>query len=208
VAARRWAAASTPSWERSALRPANRSRPPSNIRQGFSDLAIRPNAYVWRVRGEREILAPINSSRAGYPQNELKNFGPSGLSVGNDRWDVRYAVVIQGALQERGLDYDLLPWYVDYQTPPPLYVIAKRRRGGPLLEVGVLLHRYRGELPGYPRWPSGERADVFDPVAAAFHDTADGGSGWRRESYDLTSTPRDAAEIQRLTSPGFLTRGH
>jgi hypothetical protein len=127
--------------------------------------------------------------------------------VGSDRWDVRYAVVIQGALKERGQDHDLLTWYVDYQTQQPLYVIAKRRGGGQLLEVGVLLHRYSGDLSRYPGWPSGERAGVFDPVAAVFYDTADGGSGWRRESYDLTSVPRSAAEIQRLTSPGFLTRG-
>ena len=179
-----------------------------HLRRGFEGLALRPNAYHWRLVGEREVLAPLNVTRSGYPLDPDRNFGPSGLSVGNDRWDVRYAVVIQGALKERGLDYDLLTWYVDYQTQQPLYVIAKRRGGGQLLEVGVLLHRYSGDLPRYPRWPNGERANVFDPVAAAFHDTADGGSGWRRESYDLTSAPRSEAEIQRLTSPGFLTRGH
>jgi hypothetical protein len=179
-----------------------------HLRRGFEGLALRPNAYRWRLLGEREVLAPLNVTRGGYPLNPHRNFGTSGLSVGSDRWDVRYAVVIQGALKERGQDYDLLTWYVDYQTQQPLYVIARRRGGGQLLEVGVLLHRYSGDLPRYPRWPTGGRADVFDPVAAVFHDTADGGSGWRRESYDVTSTPRSEAEIQRLTSPGFLIRGH
>jgi hypothetical protein len=179
-----------------------------HLRRGFEGLALRPNAYRWRLLGQREVLAPLNVTRSGYPLNPHRNFGTSGLSVGSDRWDVRYAVVIQGALKERGQDYDLLTWYVDYQTQQPLYVIARRRGGGQLLEVGVLLHRYSGDLPRYPRWPTGGRADVFDPVAAVFHDTADGGSGWRRESYDVTSTPRSEAEIQRLTSPGFLTRGH
>jgi hypothetical protein len=179
-----------------------------HLRRGFEGLALRPNAYHWRLLGAREVLAPLNVTRSGYPANPHRNFGPSGLSVGNDRWDVRYAVVIQGALKERGRDYDLLTWYVDAQTQQPLYLIAKRRGGGQLLEVGVLLHRFSGDLTRYPRWPSGERADVFDPVGAVFHDTADGGSGWRRESYDLTSTPRSEAEIQRLTSPAFLTRGH
>jgi hypothetical protein len=179
-----------------------------HLRRGFEGLALRPNGYRWRLLGEREVLAPLNITRTGYPLDPHRNFGPSGLSVGSDRWDVRYAVVIQGALKERGLDYDLVTWYVDYQTQQPLYLIARRRGGGQLLEVGVLLHRYSGDLPRYPRWPSGERANVFDPVAATFHHAADGGSGWRRESYDLTSAPRSEAEIQRLTSPGFLTRGH
>ena len=70
-----------------------------NLRRGFTGLALRPNAYVWRVQGEREVLAPINVTRGGYPEDRERNFGPSGLSVGNDRWDVRYAVVIQGALE-------------------------------------------------------------------------------------------------------------
>ncbi|HEY5656209.1 MAG TPA: DUF1329 domain-containing protein [Myxococcota bacterium] len=178
-----------------------------HLRRGFEGLALRPNAYHWRVLGEREVLAPLNVTRSGYPLDPDRNFGPSGLSVGNDRWDVRHAVVIQGARKEPADEYDLLTWYVDTQTLQPLYVIARRRGGGQLLEVGILLHRFSGDLPHYPRWPGGAPADVFDPVAAVFHDTADGGSGWRRESYDVTSVPRSAAEIERLTSPGLLDRG-
>jgi hypothetical protein len=178
-----------------------------NLRRGFEGLALRPNAYRWRLLGEREVLAPLNVARSGYPEDPRRNFGPSGLSVGSDRWDVRYAVVIQGALKDPGHDYDLLTLYVDYQTQQPLYVIAKRRAGGRLLEVGVMLHRFSGDLDDYPLWPSAEKANVFDPVAAVFHDVADGGSGWRREAYDITSVPRSAAEIRQLTSTGSLTRG-
>ena len=101
-----------------------------NLRRGFEGLSLRPNAYVWRVLGEREVLAPINVTRSGYPNEEGRNFGPSGLSVGNDRWDVRWAVLLQGALRERGRDFDLLTLWVDYQTLQPLYVMTKRRRGG------------------------------------------------------------------------------
>jgi hypothetical protein len=178
-----------------------------NLRRGFTGLALRPNAYHWRVVGEREVLAPLNITRTGYPVERNRNFGPSGLSVGSDRWDVRYAVVIQGSIKERGREYDGLTLWIDYQTQQPLYVMT-RRAGQQLLEVGVLVHRYSGDLTRYPLWPGGAVARVFDPVAAVFYDTAEGGSGWRRESYDLSSVPPDEDTLRRLTSPGFLERGH
>lgn len=179
-----------------------------NLRRGFEGLALRPNAYHWRLREMREVLAPINVTRVGYPEEPDRNFGPSGLSVGSDRWDVRYAVVIQGAVKEPGRDFDLLTVYVDYQTQQPLYVITKRRRGARLVEVGILLHRFSGDLIQYPTWPGdGQPALVFDPVAAVFFDVADGGSGWRRESYDVVSIPPSDEDIEQLMSTSYLTRG-
>ena len=178
-----------------------------NLRRGFEGLALRPNAYEWRLLDQREVLAPINITRLGYPTEPDRNYGPSGLSAGSDRWDLRYAVVIQGALRDRGREYDLLTLYIDYQTQQPLYWITKQRQGGRLAEVGILLHRFSGDLAHYATWPDGDEALVFDPVGAVFYDVADGGSGWRRESYDVKSTPPSDSEIRQLTSPGYLTRG-
>lgn len=178
-----------------------------NLRRGFTGLALRPNAYVWRLLDEREVLAPINVVREGFPEEPERNFGPSGLSVGSDRWEVRYAAVIQGALKERGREYDYVTLYVDYQTQQPLYYITKQRDGARLAEVGILLHRFSGDVIEYPSWPGGEPAHVFDPVAAVFFDSADGGSGWRREAYDVTSVPRDPDEVSSLVSPSHLSRG-
>jgi hypothetical protein len=168
---------------------------------------MRPNAYVWRVLGEREVVAPINGSQPGYPIVQNRNFGPSGLSVGNDRWDVRWAVVLQGAARERGRAFDLLTLYVDYQTQQPLYVVTKQRNGR-LVDVGILVHRFSGDVWSYPPWPTGEKALVFDPVGAVFFDAADGGSGWRREAYGLVSVPPSEHKLRRYLSPHFLTRGH
>jgi hypothetical protein len=179
-----------------------------NLRRGFEGLAVRPNAYVWRVVGEREVLAPLNVTRTGYPVDKDRNFGPSGLSAGSDRWDVRWAVVLQGAVKERGRDFDLLTLWIDYQTQQPLYVMTKQRQGGRLVEVGIQLHRFSGDLSRYPAWPDGSKANVFDPVAAVFYDVADGGSGWRRESYDMLSLPRDESDLQAMASPSYLERGH
>jgi hypothetical protein len=178
-----------------------------NLRRGFTALSTRPNAYVWRMLGVREVLAPLNVTRVGYPQRPVRNYGTSGLSFGSDRWEVRQAVVIQGALRERGREYDLLTLYIDTQTQQPLYVMTARREGNRLLEVGVLVHRYSGDVPGYPPWPDGSEARVFDPVAAVFLHTAEGGSGWRRESYDIESTPPAEHELRRMMSPGYLERG-
>jgi hypothetical protein len=178
-----------------------------HIPQGFSDLAIRPNAYIWRVEGEREVLAPINSDRSGYPINENKNFGPSGLSVATDRWDVRFAVVIQGLAKDHGSAVDAITIYVDYQTGIPLYVIT-RRRNGRLVEIGIPVHRFSGEAFDYPRWSTEEPASVFDPVAAVYYNAATGGSGWRRESYDVRSVPVSDSDTRRYISSGYLLRGH
>jgi hypothetical protein len=174
-------------------------------RRGFTGLAIRPNAYVWRLLEVRETLAPLDVARVGYPQRPLRVYGESGLSLASDRWDVREAVVIQGALREGGRDHDLLTLWIDTQTQQPLYAIT-HRRGGKLVLVGILAHRYSSDFPGYPAYPDGAEARVFDPVAAVFVDAAAGG-GWRRESYDLTSTPPAPHELERMLSSSFLERG-
>ncbi len=172
--------------------------------RGFAGLSIRPNAYVWRVLGVREVLAPLNAARSGFPGDPARSFGPSGLSLGDDRWDVRQAIAIQGALRDRGREHDWLTLYIDTQTQQPLYWITERR-GDRRAGVGVLLHRWSGDLPGYPAWPDGEPAAVFDPAAAVFFDERDG-SGWRRESYDARSMPLTADELRHLTSSAFLER--
>ncbi|MEM7410803.1 MAG: DUF1329 domain-containing protein [Myxococcota bacterium] len=176
-----------------------------HLRRGFLGLSLRPNAYVWRLEGERDVLAPLNVSRSGYPKHPGRDFGPSGLSAASDRWELRRAVLLHGDLRARGGDYDRLTLYVDAQTAQPLYYITKRRDGR-LVEVGILLHRYSGDQAGYPPGRDGEPLRVFDPVAAVFYETRGGGSGWRRESYDVRSTPLSDAERERWLAPGALER--
>ncbi len=178
-----------------------------SLRAGFTGLALRPNAYVWRVLAEREVLAPINATREGFPVIEERNFGDSGLSVGSDRWDVRYAVVLEGLRREPGGEFQRLELWLDWQTQQPLYVITRNARGR-LQDVTILVHRFSGDRKGYPPWPNGERAHVFDPVAAVSYSTLEGGTGWRRESYDVTSLPPDADALRRYTSTDELVKGH
>ncbi len=178
-----------------------------DARAGLTGLFLRPNAYHWRLKGEQTVLAPLNASQSGYPENPERNYGYSGLSLASDRWDVRHAVVIEGALRMRGDNISTLTIYLDHQTLQPLYWITRtsRRR---LLDVGILAHRFAADVPGYPEWPGGTMANVFEPVAASFYNALAGAGGWLRESYGLSSLPFSRQEQQRMTTADTLQRGH
>jgi hypothetical protein len=178
-----------------------------DARTGLTGLFLRPNAYVWRLRGEQTVIAPINSISPGYPLSDARNFGPSGLSLAQDRWDVRQAVVIEGALRKADDTIRRVTIYIDHQTLQPLYWITRASRGR-LIEVGILVHRFTGDVVEYPGWPGGVPAQVFEPVAASFFDALAGRGGWRRESYALTSLPASEPERQRVTTSDALLRGH
>jgi hypothetical protein len=173
---------------------------------GFNDLSIRPNAYRWRLLGMREVLAPINGIRSGYPDNPIRNYGTSGLALGSDRWEVRYAVVIEGKTRNRDQGLDTLIIYVDHQTRLPLYLIT-RRGAGLIVDIGIPVHRYSGDVASYPNPLGTDHSLVFDPVAAVYYRAADGGSGWRRESYDVRSTAPSRSELQEMITTDTLLRG-
>ena len=92
-----------------------------------------------------------------------------------------------------------------WQARQPLYAITRGSRGR-LLDVGILVHRFSRDVVNYPGWDSGEPAHVFDPVAEVFYRVADD-SGWRRESYNVRSTPAEERVRRRFTSTDFLLRG-
>lgn len=179
----------------------------AHLRRGFVGLSIRPNAYRWKLRGEKDVIAPLNGIIPGWPENPDRNFGPSGLSLASDRWDVRRAVVVEGIALRPEASLARVTLYIDYQTQQPLFYVA-RRKNGLMVDVGILVHRYSGDLPDYPKGADGSRALVFDPVATSFYAIADGGTGWRRESYDVLSVPRDHEDRRRMTSVAELERGH
>ena len=178
-----------------------------DIRRGFMGLAIRPNAYVWSLEGEREVLAPLNGNVVGWPTLPERNYGPWSLSVASDRWDVRWAVVLRGRARKEIEGVAAVTLWIDWQTQQPLYFMTQKKNGA-LLDVGILVHRFSGDAARYPTWPSTEPANVFDPVAAVFYYVPGGGSGWRRESYDVRSLPLEPDEIRKLTSTDELQKGH
>ena len=177
-----------------------------NLRRGFVGLAIRPNAYEWRLLDEREVLAPLNANVPGFPVNGDRNYGPSALSVATDRWDVRWAVVLEGRAKQVVDDVGFVRLWIDWQTGQPLYYMAERPNHL-MLDVGILVHRWSGDLPDYPEWPDRGKVNVFDPVAAVFLDVATGRSGWRRESYDVISNPVDEGKLRKMGTVDELTKG-
>jgi len=177
-----------------------------NLRRGFVGLTIHPNAYDWEFIGEREVLAPLNVVRQGYPENPDRNFGPYGLSYASDRWDVRYATVITGKAKRKGGPFEYVTLYIDYQTLQPLYYFTRRGNKLPL-DIGILVHRYSGDNAAYPQWPGGTPALVFDSVGSTFFTVGTGG-GWRRESYGMTSVPQSENQMRRMTSINALGQGH
>ncbi len=178
-----------------------------DIRRGFTGLAIRPNAYDWTFKGEQEVLAPLNASAQGWPYYDERNYGPSGLSPASDRWDVRWAVVLEGRARRNVDNVAAVELWVDYQTLQPLYYIT-RKKNGFLIDIGILVHRYSADQPGYPLYPGGETANVFDPVASHFYFVPGGGAGWRRESYGVQSLPLDPGKLRKMTSSDELMKGH
>lgn len=178
-----------------------------HMRKGFTGLALRPNAYEWRYLGAQEVLAPLNATGEGWPHVLDRNYGPSGLSLAADRWDLRYAVVIEGRAKKTTDEMASVQLWIDYQTQQPLYYISKRKNGM-LLDIGILAHRFSGDSAGYPAWPGGEMANVFDPVAASFYYVPGGGAGWLRESYEMKSLPLEPSKIRKMTSTDELLKGH
>lgn len=178
-----------------------------DARSGLTGMIVRPNAYAWRLRGTQTLLAPLNGVNGGWPARDERNYGYSGLSVAGDRWDVRYAVVIEGALRNRDETIRTLTIYIDYQTLQPLYWV-KRTTKRRLVEVGVLVHQYSGDKEDPPTWPDGSPAAVFEPVAASFFNALAGRGGWLRESYGVTSLPYGDAERKRMVTNNGLQRGH
>jgi len=177
-----------------------------DMRRGMTGITLRANAYRWRVLGETDVLAPLNSNQAGYPTVPERNFGPSGLSLANDRWDLRRAVILEGSLRVKNLDVSLVKIYLDYQTLQPLYWIT-RTSGRRLLDVGALAYRFSDDSINAPSWPGGVPVSVFLPVAAAFYDAGARVGGWRRESYTLDATPADRNEQRAMTTSDSLGRG-
>jgi hypothetical protein len=177
-------------------------------RSGFEGLEMRPLLYDLRLLGVQDVLTPINASTPGYPTDEDREFGPWGLSFASDRWDLRRAVVIEGNRKSDrgGEQINRFVQYFDIQTLAPLYYASWDGKEQPI-DVGMFVGRWSEERPDYPRWPDdpARAIRVIDPVGASFANLSEDG-GWRRESWELISTPPDARTLRRMLSVSTLTR--
>jgi hypothetical protein len=175
------------------------------LRKGFVGLLIRPNAYTWTLGGPKDVLAPANVRASGYPPDPSRNFGPSGLSLASDRWDLRRAVVLEGKRKAREENVASISLWIDALTFQPLYWVS-RRGNGAVYEVGIFAHRFSADDRLAAQWQgNGAGFGVMIPVAQSFTVAGEGG-GWRREAYILASEPPPSADVQEYLSVQGLQR--
>ena len=175
------------------------------IRRGFVGLVIRPNAYTWKLDGVRDVLAPANGNARGYPSDDKRNYGPSGLSLASDRWELRRALVLDGVRKDAEGTVKQVGLWIDALTLQPLYWIS-RRGSGAVYEVGIFTAVFSADDLIDPKWEgSGTGFGVMLPVAQSFAVAGQGG-GWLRESYALRSDPPDADEAKNFLSIQGLQR--
>jgi hypothetical protein len=177
-------------------------------RSGFEGLELRPLLYTWKVQGVQDLLTPIDAKTPGFPAAENRDFGPWGLSFASDRWDLRRALVLEARAKggAGGDAVDRMLLYVDLQTLVPLYYASWDSRGE-AIDAGMYVGRWSEDRDGYPRWPDDPKRPVraIDTVGASFAHIAQGG-GWRRESWEIVSTPPPDSELRRLLSVKELTK--
>jgi len=177
-------------------------------RSGYEGLEFRPLLYQVSVVGLHDVLAPLNATTPGYPDNPDREFGPWGLSFASERWDLRRALVLDlRAKQGTGSEIERRQiLYVDLETLQPLY-IATFDDKNEMTNVGMYVGRWSEDREGYPRWPDdpARAVRVIDPVGAAFANLAESGS-WRRESWANVSTPPADDDVKRLLSVNQLTK--
>jgi hypothetical protein len=177
-------------------------------RSGFEGLEMRPLLYAFRLVGVQDVLTPINAATPAYPSDPDREFGPWGLSFASDRWDLRRAVVIEArAKASRSAEQvSRFVLYLDAQTLAPLYYASWDPRDEQI-DVGLHVGRWSEERDDYRPWPrQPERAvRVIDSVGAAYANVLEDG-GWRRESWEIVSTPPDDRTVKREISVSNLTK--
>ena len=177
-------------------------------RSGFEGLEMRPLLYEIRVLGVQDVLTPINARTAGYPEEENREFGPWGLSLASDRWDLRRAVVLEGRSKEARSGEQVVRFiqHVDAQNLAPLYYASWDFRDEPI-DVGMFVGRWSEDRENYPRWPDDDEREVrgIDTVGASFANISVDG-GWRRESWEMVCTPPKDSAFKRSLSVTNLTK--
>ena len=171
-----------------------------------------PWQYEWRCVGERDVLAPMNTRRLGYPYVDLTDFGPSGLSLAHDRYELRRAIVLEMRPRDPSHPYQRKEIWLDRQTLQPLYSFAYDRTGA-LWKIIQHLHRWsEDELVGiaprnwYPAWESVPQPRdlrvIVDVIA-----NVQTGTGNRIEFWDAHGTPPPVGRLRRMIDVRRLRRG-
>ena len=127
--------------------------------------------------GSARSSPPSTAPAPGYPvRTEIKNFGPHGLSVADDRWDVRWAVVIEGGREAaRPRTSTRSRSTSTTRRSIPLYIITKapQRPAGRRRHPGSPLQRRHARLPAAGPAASGPASSTRWPRSSTTRRPAD-----------------------------------
>lgn len=176
----------------------------------FSFNGIVPQ-YDWTCLGEQDVVAPMNTKVKGYPYVKNQNFGPYGLSLASDRWELRHAVIVRMKPKNPDHPYSHKDIFIDKQTMQPLFSMAYDRKGD-LWKIIYHDHRWSDDTSLTGKWFE-PRPEVPDPrVISDVSDTivnVQTGTGNRIEFWDAGGKSiGNKGRIRRYIDVGRLTRGH
>jgi hypothetical protein len=171
---------------------------------GFSGI---PPQYEWTCLGEQDVLATVNSQVKGYPYTRDHNFGPYGLSLADDRWELRHSFKYQFEPKNADHPYSKKVLYIDKNTAEILYSFAYDQKG----ELWkIIYHNKRWSedaKPSYKPWEGvpepRDSMNVSDIVI-----NVQTGTGNRIEAWTANGTPvGNIGKVRRLIDVGRLTKG-
>jgi len=173
----------------------------------FSGFFGVPPQYEWKCLGRVDLLAPVNSQVKAYPYSRDRSFGPYGLSLADDRWELRHAIRIQFVPRNADHPYSKKILYIDTDTAEMLYSFAYDQKD----ELWkIIYHNKRWSEDGhefYQPWDgvpeprdSMSVADVVINVQT--------GTGNRIEFWDANGSPLgNTGKVRRYIDAGRLTKG-
>jgi hypothetical protein len=171
-----------------------------------------PAQYDWACIGERVLIAPVNTKVRGYPYVEDGDFGPSGLSYANDRWEARHAVGVRMSPRDPTHPYSRKDVWLDRETFSPLYSFAYDRKGE-LWKVIQHVHRWSEDDLGpeparewYPAWENVPEPRDLKIVSEALLNVQTG-TGNRIDFWNAQGSQPDLRKLRQQLDVRSLARG-
>ncbi len=171
-----------------------------------------PAQYHWKCLGEAEVLAPTNTKRLGYPYDANGDFGPSGLSYANDRWELRRAVRVEMVPKDPDHPYSRKELWIDRQSMQPLYSFAYDRKGA-LWKIIYHNHRWseddlqhikaRDWYAGWDNVPEPRDLRVSSDAIV----NVQTGTGNRLDFWDSHGSPPKIGDLRRYIDVRRLRKG-
>jgi hypothetical protein len=175
----------------------------------FSFNGIVPQ-YEWTCLGVYDYIAPGDTRIKGYPYVKDQNYGPYGLSLANDSWELRKMVKVRMKPKNPDHPYSYKDIYIDYQTFSPHYSFAYDQKDE-LWKIIWHAKRWSEDTkltgPWYGGWDGIKKPRDYRVIADIIVNVQTG-TGNRIEFFDANGVPmKSKAKIRRYIDTGRLTMG-